>query len=265
MSDSPKYPSLYQINTRVWLRVLSRRLGEQVTLATVPDEEVEKLAALGVDWIWLLSVWQTSDAARMIARARPDLREEYRRVLPDLDENRDVCGSGFAISGYVVSEALGGPAALAAFRERLAKKGMKLLLDFVPNHTSPDHPWINSHPDYYVTGTEEDLQRTPANYVRVETTYGPRIFAHGRDPYFPGWPRAMRSPSRCRTPDSRRMVRPGAGPTVTPCWRCAPKERASRPAFARAARLQQPGLCRWRRNNPWWSSPAISTRRWRPS
>lgn len=188
MSTTVKYPSLYQINTRVWLRALSQRLGQPVTLANVPDAELEQLAALGVDWIWLLSVWQTGEAGRTIARKRPDLREEYRRVLPDLDESKDVCGSGFAISDYVVSDQLGGPAALAAFRGRLAAKGMKLMLDFVPNHTAPDHLWAKTNPDYFVLGSEEDLQRTPGNYLRVETNSGSRIYAHGRDPYFPGWP-----------------------------------------------------------------------------
>ncbi len=187
MSDTPKQPSLYQINTRVWLRALSRRLGQPVTLDSVPDAEVDQLAALGVDWIWLLSVWQTGEAGRTIARNHPALREEYRRVLPDLDEARDVCGSGFAISAYQVSDALGGPKALAAFRERLAARGMRLLLDFVPNHTAPDHSWVDSHPEYFVEGSENDLQRTPSNYVRLITASGTRIFAHGRDPYVPGW------------------------------------------------------------------------------
>lgn len=187
MSDSPSHPSLYQINTRVWLRALSRRLGRPVTLADVPDAEMEPLTALGFDWIWPLSVWQTGEAGRTIARNHPALREEYHRVLPDLDEARDVCGSGFAIAGYRVGDTLGGPAALAAFRQRLAERGIRMMLDFVPNHTAPDHPWVMSHPDYYVQGSEEDLQRSPGNYVRLETADGTRIFAHGRDPYFPGW------------------------------------------------------------------------------
>lgn len=188
MSESPKYPSLYEINARVWLRALSRRYGEPITLATVPDEEVKRLAALKVDWIWLLSVWQTGEAGRTVSRTNPALREEYRRTLPDLDEDQDICGSGFAIVRYQVGAALGGPTALAAFRKRLAAHGMRLMLDFVPNHTAPDHPWIETHPDFFIGGDASDLQRTPTNYIRIETSAGPRIFAHGRDPYFPGWP-----------------------------------------------------------------------------
>ena len=187
MRTMPKYPSLYEINTRVWLRALSDRLGRRVTLADVPDNEIDRLADRGFDWVWLLSVWQTGEAGRAVSRSRPDLREEYRRLLPDLQEE-DICGSGFAITGYEPSDRIGGDTALTAFRARLAARDIRLMLDFVPNHTAPDHPWVSIHPDYYVRGSEADLQRTPGNYVRIDTAQGPRIFAYGRDPYFPGWP-----------------------------------------------------------------------------
>jgi glycosidase len=106
-------------------------------------------------------------------------------LLPDLAED-DIGGSGFAITDYAVSDVLGGDAALARFRERLARRGIKLMLDFVPNHTAPDHLWIKSHPDYYIEGSEEDLATSPANYLRVETDCGPKILSDGRDPNFPG-------------------------------------------------------------------------------
>jgi hypothetical protein len=34
---------------------------------------------------------------------------------------------------------------------------LRLILDFVPNHMAPDHPWASEHPDYFVGGTEEQL------------------------------------------------------------------------------------------------------------
>ena len=57
---SPLYPSLYQINTRVWLTELSDALGRPATLDDIPDAELDRFAAIGFDWIWLLSVWRTS-------------------------------------------------------------------------------------------------------------------------------------------------------------------------------------------------------------
>jgi glycosidase len=77
---------------------------------------------------------------------------------------------------------------LAQFREELATHGIKLLLDFVPNHTAPDHSWVRARPDYYVEGSEGALTGAPGNHLRVETDRGPKIPAYGRDPNFPGWP-----------------------------------------------------------------------------
>ena len=182
----PRYPTLYQINTRVWLTELSRALGRRVTLAEVPDGALDALATRGFDWVWLLSVWQTGAAGRAVSRANPEWRRGFEQTLPDLTED-DIAGSGFAITGYSVHPDLGGEAALAQLRERLRQRGLRLMLDFVPNHVGLDHPWIESHPDYLVAGTELDLAKAPQNYFQASTAQGPRLFAHGRDPYFPGW------------------------------------------------------------------------------
>ena len=53
---------------------------------------------------------------------------------------------------------------------------------------APDHPWVSEHPDFFVSGTEEQLAAQPQNYCRVGKGPGARILAYGRDPYFDGWP-----------------------------------------------------------------------------
>jgi hypothetical protein len=183
----PKHPSLFQANTRVWLTELARKQGRPATLDDIPDGELDRLAESGFDWVWFLSVWQTGAAGRDISRNNPDWRKEFQETLPDLREE-DIAGSGFAIAGYTVHESLGGDAALARLRERLRRRGLKLMLDFVPNHMALDHPWVESHPEYFVAGTELDLARAPENYVWVKRRRGDLLLAHGRDPYFPGWP-----------------------------------------------------------------------------
>ena len=184
---APRYPMLYQINTRVWLTELSRSLGRPATLDDIPNTELDHLAGMGFDWVWLLSVWQTGRAAQRVSRSNPEWRKEFQETLPDLREE-DIAGSGFAITGYTVHRDLGGEAALARLRERLRTRGLRLLLDFVPNHTGPDHPWVEAHPEYYVAGTAEQLEREPQNYCRLALPGGPRVLAYGRDPYFAGWP-----------------------------------------------------------------------------
>jgi glycosidase len=183
----PRYPSLYQVNTRVCLTTLSETLGRSATLDDVPDAELDRLAAQGFDWVWLLSVWRTGPAAQQISRTNPEWRDEYKQTLPDLRED-DIAGSGFAITGYSVHSSLGGDAALARIRERLRRRGMRLMLDFVPNHTAPDHPWVEAHPEYYVAGTEADLRQAPQNYTRIRSRQGDQRLALGRDPHFAGWP-----------------------------------------------------------------------------
>jgi glycosidase len=77
---------------------------------------------------------------------------------------------------------------LIRLRKRMAKHGLKLMLDFVPNHMALDHPWLDEHPDYFMAGTEDLLTQEPQNYIRIKRKTGDMILAHGRDPYFPGWP-----------------------------------------------------------------------------
>jgi len=180
-------PSLYQINTRVWLTERSRTLGRRATLDDIAAADLDRFAALGFDWVWLLSVWQTGPAAQAISRTNPQWGREFAETLPDLAAE-DIAGSGFAIQGYTVHRDLGGTAALARLRQRLQQRGLKLMLDFVPNHMAPDHPWVDEHPEFFVRGGEEDLAGSPQNYCRVDTKSGPMVLAYGRDPYFDGWP-----------------------------------------------------------------------------
>jgi hypothetical protein len=186
----PQSPLLYQVNTRPFLVDLGRRLGRKATLDDIPDEAIERWAKQGLQWIWLLSVWQTGELSRSVSRTHPAWRASFEAVLPDLTDD-DIPGSGFAITRYEVHESLGGSAALARLRDRLKGHDLKLMLDFVPNHTALDHDWVRQHPEYYVAGDESLLAEQPANYIRLPGEEGGRILALGRDPYFPGWPDAL--------------------------------------------------------------------------
>jgi Alpha amylase, catalytic domain len=179
-------PLLYQVNTRVLLGERGRAIGRPATLDDLPDSMIDEVAARGFEWVWFLGVWTTGDAARAVSRSRRDWRTGFARNLPDL-RDEDISGSPFAIQAYDVSPEYGGDAALARLRERLTRRGLRLLLDFVPNHVSPDHRWVSAHPEYLIEGTEADLAREPSNWTRPPGGRG-RVLACGRDPYFPGWP-----------------------------------------------------------------------------
>jgi len=160
--------------------------GKLITLADVPQAELERIAALGFDGVWLMGVWERSPLAREIASSITDLLAEYQRALPDFTAD-DVVGSPYAIHRYEVDATLGGPEALAALRERLRTRGLRLILDFVPNHLAIDHPWVLEHPNRFVQATADRLASEPDNYFTREVDGMPRIFAHGRDPHYNGW------------------------------------------------------------------------------
>ena len=113
------------------------RPAPAATLDDIPNADLDRLAEMGFDWVWFLSVWQTGLAGQRVSRTNPEWRKEFQETLPDLREE-DIAGSGFAITGYTVHDQLGGDARLMRLRERLRQRGLRLLLDFVPNHTA----WI---------------------------------------------------------------------------------------------------------------------------
>ena len=180
------YPLLYQVNTRVWLRQLSAELGRSATLDDIPETDLDRLARLNFEWVYFLGIWQTGEAGRSLSRSNPAWLAEYQKVLPDLSE-ADICGSPFAVTGYRAHRDLGGDPALQRLHERLNRHGLRLMLDFVPNHTAPDHPWVSTNPEYYIAGSEAQFVQEPENYALVQTVRGEKILARGRDPYFPGW------------------------------------------------------------------------------
>jgi hypothetical protein len=182
MSPWPKHPLIYEINTWVWLDELSRKARRPLTLASVSDEEWDHVASLGFDAVWLMGVWERSPEGIRISMANDGLVAEFRRVLPDFVEQDNV-GSPYCVRRYVVDPHLGGPEGLAGARNKLAQRGVRLILDFVPNHVAPDHPWVEEHPAYFIRGNEEDLHTDPRSFVALAGG----VYACGRDPYFPAW------------------------------------------------------------------------------
>jgi hypothetical protein len=173
---------IHEVFAWPWLEALSRAEQRDVTLADVPAEAWDYLALPGADAVWLMGVWRRSERGRTIALEEQSFREATAATLPDATDE-DVVGSAYCIRDYEVDERLGGDAGLAAAREALAARGLGLVLDWVPNHVAPDHPWVVTQPDYFVHGSAADGEREPGAWL--ETPGG--LLAHGRDPYFPPW------------------------------------------------------------------------------
>lgn len=183
MSFLPRYPTLYEINTWVWLSELSEKYGTSVDLGCVPAAEWDVIGSFGFDAVWLMGVWERSPAGIAIANSNQALLEDFNLSLSDF-RTEDNVGSPYCIRRYIVDQRLGGPEGLSLARAELAKRGMRVILDFVPNHVAPDHPWTMEHPEYFIQGTPEEARNDPSSFLEV----GGIVFACGRDPYFPAWP-----------------------------------------------------------------------------
>jgi len=175
------HPLVYEVNTRCWLHELKEAQGSPVTLANVPQDEIARWAGLGFSHIWLMGVWSGGPRSRDVFVQHPNTPSEIGEILPDWKE-ADIAGSPYAISGYRVPEGLGGDGGLAVFRDQLHAAGLRLMLDFIPNHLGLDHPWLVQHPEYFV----HSPTRKPGFFLQ-DTAHGPRWMAHGKDPYFPAW------------------------------------------------------------------------------
>ena len=182
-SGWPDQPVIYEINTAVWLGELSRAAGQRISLADVPGTSWDEVTPAGVDAVWLMGVWERSPAGRALADTNAELQASFQDALPDLQRG-DVIGSPYCVRRYVADALFGGPGGLAAARAALASRGVRLLLDYVPNHVAPDHPWVTSRPELFVRGQQSDLEADPAGWLAAAG----QVLAHGRDPYFPPWP-----------------------------------------------------------------------------
>jgi glycosidase len=190
-ADSPihqlrPHPHLLELSAWPWLERLSRDAGRRVTLATVPGKEWDRLTAEGFDALFLMGVWRRSAIGRSIALEDPGLVAAYNRALPGW-RDADVAGSPYSVQAYEPDDRMGGWEGLDHARRELKRRGVALILDFVPNHTGFDHSWISAHPEWYVRGTSEDLRRAPTEFRQVGDGGSSVVIACGKDPHFPPW------------------------------------------------------------------------------
>ena len=168
-----KHPILYEISTRPWLYELSKKYSKSITkLKDIPLEEFDYLKENGINIVWMMGVWKLGEYGLEF-----DKKSDYSSVLPGWTTD-DVIGSPYAISEYVCNPEIGTNEDLIWLREQLNSRNMKLMLDFVPNHSAVDAPTAKSNPKLYVHAPEgkSDSKR-----------YTDSGLAYGKDPYFDPW------------------------------------------------------------------------------
>lgn len=178
MEPLPRNPCLLEIRAHV----LASQAGG--TLRDVPDCWLAGLRARGVRLLYLCGTYTPSPAGLQVSRAKLG----YGRLTPK-DEPADAASAAAACSpfsalGHTVAEDLGGDAAVRELKARANAHGIRLLLDFIPNHTACDCAWVTARPGWYVTVPEERGRADPGRYFAAGGTY----VAYGRDLYSrEGW------------------------------------------------------------------------------
>lgn len=176
---------MLQIDARAWVARTSDAAGRSVGLAEVDEADIEWIAGLGFELVWLTASWKAGSQSRRLWRETAEMRERRATLLPDGSDD-DIEGSPHAIADYLPPRAIGGEEGLRVLRRRLSEAGIGLVLDFVANQTATDHPWVRRHPDWYVQADEEQRSAEPEAWFEVRSD-GRHLIAHGRDPNFPPW------------------------------------------------------------------------------
>ena len=120
----------------VWLDQLTKKYNRPITrLDQIPDEELDALRDEGFTGLWLIGLWERSNASKRIKQ---------------ICGNPEAAASAYSLYDYNIAWNIGGWDALANLRQRLWQRGIRLASDMVPNHTGMDSDWVINHPDRFV-------------------------------------------------------------------------------------------------------------------
>jgi glycosidase len=124
-------------NAFVWLDQLSKKYRKDLyRLDQIPDEELDRLSSWGISGLWLIGLWERSDASKRIKQLRG---------------NPEAVASAYSLFDYQIAKDLGGDEAYQNLRDRAWKRGVRLASDMVPNHMGIDSRWVVEHPDWFIS------------------------------------------------------------------------------------------------------------------
>ena len=175
-------PHVLEVNAKIWFHQMKRDFGRSiVTLADIPESYIVKLKSAGFDALWLMGVWKESLTSRQIARNDGPINDYLKKIVPNYTKE-DVFGSPYSICSYNVDKYLGTNEDLLKFKAKLNENGIALILDFVGNHFSVDHPLTWQEPEMFIS-SKEDPGDSKLFYQNKNGVW----IAHGKDPYFDPW------------------------------------------------------------------------------
>lgn len=128
---------IYEVNLRHYTAEGSFRAFKQ---------HLPRLREMGVDILWLMPIHPVSVKGR-----------------------KGLLGSPYAVADYyAVNPEFGTLEEFKQLVRAIHRAGMHVIMDWVPNHTGWDHPWIEEHPDWYTRDAEGRIT-DPVNRETGET------------------------------------------------------------------------------------------------
>ncbi|EAR15182.1 alpha-amylase family glycosyl hydrolase [Robiginitalea biformata] len=135
--DWLQWSNLYEVNLRQYT--------PEGTFAAFRNH-LPRLRDMGVDILWFMPVQPVSRERRKGPMGSPYALSDYLATNPDFGSFEEFC----------------------QLVEEIHRLGMRVILDWVPNHTGWDHSWIREHPDWYIRGDSGKII-DPVNPVTGES------------------------------------------------------------------------------------------------
>ena len=115
-------------------------------------KDIPVLKELGVKIVWVMPINPISKIRRKATDGR------FTSEIEDENERNKYLGSYYSVSDYkAVNPEFGTLEDFKNLVKTAHENGIYLILDWVPNHTGWDHPWITEHPDYYTQNEKGEI------------------------------------------------------------------------------------------------------------
>lgn len=152
----------------VWLDQLTKKYGYPITrLDQIPDAELDALRDGGFTGLWLIGLWERSNASKRIKQ---------------ICGNPEAASSAYSLMDYTIAGNLGGWDAVDNLRRRLWVRGIRLASDMVPNHTAMDSRWVVERPDLFVQRRDNPFPQY--SYNGENLSYDGRVGVYLEDHYY---------------------------------------------------------------------------------
>jgi alpha-amylase len=107
------------------------------------EKHLARLKSMGVQTLWFMPIYPISKKDR-----------------------KGALGSYYAVSSYTeVNPEFGNLSDWKSLVKKAHGMGFKVVIDWVPNHTGADHPWITAHPDFYVLDNNTHQPVSPYDWT----------------------------------------------------------------------------------------------------